>query len=120
MIKASELRLGNYVWNETQEILVQVDLKILSEQLYGFVPPWKPVVLTEERLFMFGFFSDNRNGYRLIDMYSLSFSITKEGEFCPCWQDRVLSKVETKYVHQLQNLYFALKGEELQIINNKQ
>lgn len=57
-MKASELRIGNWVWNDTQNIAVTVDIKILSEQFFreplvrnGVLKEdvlWKPVPLTEE------------------------------------------------------------------------
>jgi len=73
-----------------------------------------PIPLTEEWLINFGFianrrlrqkeFSANDNGCRL----TLWTGITVPGFF-------YLDMIEIKYIHQLQNLYFALTGEELQI-----
>jgi hypothetical protein len=131
-MKPTELRIGNLLQDENSIIMKVVGLcdfkvlrtppvvlqALLTEELkeIGVTPgDPRPIPLTEGWLLKFGFFNDNRNGWRLDDMYSLSFSITNDGEFYPCWQDRVLSKVVTKYVHQVQNLYFALTGDELRV-----
>jgi len=71
----------------------------------------KPIQLTPEVLEKCGFKKD-RNGYSLDDMYNLSFAITKNGDFLACFLDRSLDLI-IHHLHQLQNLYFALTGEEL-------
>lgn len=70
----------------------------------------EPIPLTEEWLLRFGFEKD-RSGYRLDDINSLSFS----ENYIVCWHDKVLGIKQIEYVHQLQNLYFTLTGEELTI-----
>ena len=41
-----------------------------------------------------------------------------DGEFIPHIDGSVCCWSEFKYVHQLQNLYFALNGSELKLIDN--
>jgi hypothetical protein len=77
----------------------------------------RPVELTGEWLIKFGFEIDS-HGFVLPDKNSLSFSITKNGLFSPCWLDKQLFPGliyvgSVKYVHQLQNLYYALTQTEL-------
>jgi hypothetical protein len=107
---------GMEVWQEvvlTPKLLSQIlsFQKLKSDTDISMLV--RGITLTEEWLLKFGY-SQDRNGYSLEDKNSLSFSVTAEGEYKPCWNDRVLSAgLTTKYVHQLQNLYFALTGEEL-------
>ena len=122
-MKASELRIGN--WVETEGGFYQIDsilnkdrilVKIEDEYVGYDINQIKPIPLTEEWLIKFGF--DKRtnindcNAYTSkiradIDIieYSYGFSADLEVEH--------LSVL--KYVHQLQNLIHALTGEELTI-----
>ena len=111
-MKASELRIGNFVYQE-QTI---DDLEIVEAGLGTLVNALclKPIPLTEEWLIKFGFeYCDMRKEYRF-DNYCcvtlwasglIDFTIENIEHF----------EVSVKYVHELQNLYFALTGEELTI-----
>lgn len=110
-----ELRIGNLV-----NIIGLVETKITAEHILGISNgdnTYKPIPLTEEWLEKFGFEKDDTpatfkkyNNHLL----SISFSktditemeINKSPEF-------IINTDIVKYVHQLQNLYFALTGEEL-------
>lgn len=127
MIQSTELRIGNYVlyfresvFSEVREISTihgdnTARLKDEDSSIGCFkLSKLKPIPLTEEWLLKFGFkkvdyrtnkeaefdewilgdfgFIENENGY----------------EFYPYL-------TTLKHVHQLQNLYFALTGEELTI-----
>ena len=119
-MKANELRIGNLVeykitddlderieWWEVSEIDSE-DLKIIDDD-----DDYRPIPLTEEWLKKLGFelkygcflLSTNR-GTILIeeDLAQISSVISHDGFMAPC-----------KYVHQLQNLYFALTGSELTV-----
>lgn len=118
-MKATELRIGNYVmyeptiddWEEkviTLHSLLQVDI---SPESYCGIP------LTEEWLLKFGFKKT------LKSMNTFTLFNHEEGEvwFEVCGADGyewyrphdIFPRI--KHVHQLQNLYFALNGEELEI-----
>jgi len=73
----------------------------------------KPVPLTEEWLFEFGFINDFSKDFRvrLIGYRLGDFFITEKMKLLTS----DINSVKIKYVHQLQNLYFALTGEELTI-----
>ena len=75
----------------------------------------KPVPLTEEWLFEFGFINDFSKDFRvrLIGYRLGDFFITEKMKLLTS----DINSVKIKYVHQLQNLYFALTGEELTIKN---
>jgi hypothetical protein len=78
---------------------------------------YHPIPLTPEWLERCGFVQD-RNGWHIPGS---QFSLTEN--LFPCWLDRMLwpggipdfDHVSLKYAHQLQNLYFALTGEELNV-----
>ena len=146
-MQANELRIGNYVsaplWrNEGIHIQKVYSLKTLWGEYYinhdfketGYEFGAKietevePIPLNEEWLLKFGF--KKNIDYELINEYGkLSESNARRGvglyfndgewfvtfrEDVGCgWNDLN----EINYVHQLQNLYFALTGDELTISN---
>ena len=112
-MKASELRIGNLV-DSPRGIESISDAESLQE-IESYPEKFKPIPLTEEWLLKFGFEIDNgldkryrkENDHIEVGLrYIKSIKVFKLG----------FIGTEIKYVHQLQNLYFALTGEEL-IIN---
>ena len=126
-MKANELRLGNlievYLEPQISEWLdIKVNLSNL-EQIINKDKAFRPIPLTEEWMLKLGFeyldaFSWLKNGLTLDNTVAhFSFDIwrgTYSIENC----DFNELPMEVKYVHTLQNLYFALTGEELQITND--
>ena len=124
-MKVNELRIGNLIeyriqddlddrkdWWEVSKIDA-TDLCILESNIdYDF----RPIPLTEEWLLKFGFEKQHNE-----DDFDYWF---KKG-FCDdiFWEHsegfchNLNYGGEIKYVHQLQNLYFALTGEELVLKN---
>lgn len=122
---ARELRIGNFILGqfvEGQFIPVEVELittdDVSVEPLNkGHQILWnhsldqvKPIPLTEEWLSKLGF--DKRVSSHERTKYTPVFDFTEgkltfEGLYCPVLQ------LSIRTVHQLQNLYFALTGEEL-------
>lgn len=113
-MKANELRIGNYVTLNNDVKIVNGNLikeqqqsEMIIREIY-----LEPIQLTEEWLLKFGF------AWRGLNEKFLT-------KYTPCGKAVVNSKngffklagvtieVEIKFVHQLQNLYFALTGEEL-------
>lgn len=116
-MKANELRIGNYVeiaqYPNDREI-IKLDSGNAIDQSIKLNA--KPIPLTEEWLVKFGFekLTDVKDGFKTTS-YShkkYSFIIYFDGERLSVnfWQGN-----EKKYIHQLQNLYFALTGEELKL-----
>jgi hypothetical protein len=124
-MKANELRIGNLLNYQTAEgdILTATidwqDLKWLSEDEQGFNLVHNPILLTEDWLLKFGFklvFAGQGDGFiyecgqlcNAMNIYSRNRNVFLYSTFNSC-------EINIKYVHQLQNLYFALTGEELSL-----
>lgn len=116
-MEAKELRLGNLVYLPS-EAVYSVDVLYKD---YDMLKHWKPIPLTEDWLLKSGL--KEFDGYFQKNMGFYSFKI-KEGVdisgdvyFHPekySWT--MFGFVGRLYfVHQLQNMYFALTGEELTI-----
>jgi len=122
MLKASELRINNLIIWEGEEYKVEASFfdQYRDEDI-------EPIPLTKEWLVKFGFRSEsevqkiefNHDG-EICDQLVFNINNDKhvslknwKGESMDCWY---ISNHEIKHVHQLQNLYFALTGEELKII----
>jgi hypothetical protein len=115
-MKAQDLRIGNLVWNDTQDMPVTVNIKILSEQLYREkkgVGLWKPIPLTEEWLWKFGFLFNGHTWQGSFDDANSEWFF-KNGEFYD-YDEFITRYKRISYVHSLQNLIFAITGEELKI-----
>jgi hypothetical protein len=119
-MKADELRIGNYVYNGGIESSVAYllpndiicNVADFNGSLNGEVTP---IPLTEEWLLKFGFGKDDFCG-AYVRYDSNRLSITHDVKNNTFLADIVkYLRVFTRYVHQLQNLYFALTGEELTI-----
>jgi hypothetical protein len=121
-MKANELRIGNYVLDTDDDSLMVVSrlesteytqwnsgdfynitCKCPNDNYYEGL--FKPIPLTEEWLLKFGFKKNDEGRY---DKRMELILENKVYHFKQGW-----TNVELKYVHQLQNLYFAITGEEL-------
>lgn len=123
-MKASDLRLGNYVWNEVQNIPVVVDLRILNDQYYadkGVKQGWPPIRLNEEWLLKLGFIKDGECFYKEFKAQGEFFIFSNKTPVALANQISAPFYFTHKtlkpliHVHQLQNLYYALVEEELKI-----
>jgi len=122
-MKATELRIGNYVYHHCSTIVEVIDShKIEIESInHGF---FEPIPLTEEWLLKFGFILEKdlvllREDEKEYQVYIKNISIIDiKGSYYfwigieeDNWYSFEWTKIE--YVHQLQNLNFAITGEEL-------
>lgn len=109
-MKAVELRIGNYVKTDNDLVIKSYS----PEGLYNIlknIDEYKPIPLTEEWLLKFGFVSNPyEDRYELRREYHIYIEIDKTKGFTEIWCEKYPI---IKHVHQLQNLYFALTGEEL-------
>lgn len=124
MIKAQELRIGNFVSIfGTIGRVVPSDFNpehhnkwLTVENDEYIIKSWEPVELTPEWSERFGFEGNANDGYGL-DVVELNY-ITTEDNFQLEYQIAGVDKwflIQLKYVHQLQNLFFALTGHELEL-----
>ena len=112
IMKIEDLRVGNWVmgyhdpfqWSfEHFDLLKQADLDEIIKE---------PIPLTEEILLKCGFKNSKSNIITYIYINNPAYYITEIGNcftFISCDKIRVRS---IKYLHELQNIYFATTGEE--------
>ena len=118
MIKINELRAGNWVDNGAGDRYI-IDtswfIDIISFAQENGDTNVKGIPLTEEWLIKFGFEKVEETLYESFDK---SFGV-ENGFTTMSWMENTLSidmmDIKCEYVHTLQNLYFALTGEELTI-----
>jgi hypothetical protein len=135
-MKIEELRIGSFVleFGEVTQI-VQLDrggktfyrINDMQVNKESFLTDGKvafePIPLTEEWLLKFGFNKDYKQGYIGKDFSNLDFVLTElfvMGE----WQKGYAFQFsaggwsrykEFNFVHELQDFYFAMTGEELEL-----
>ena len=131
-MKTKDLRLGNLVYKDGEIYRIE------SLGYHKSESPWKnlvhsasgdddniceyePIPLTEEWLLKFGFkkYNDSKRYYlehqdKRFD-YSIRYLHRKYICFAYCGSAGCKLKPNIQYVHQLQNLYFVLTGDELEI-----
>jgi hypothetical protein len=115
-MEAKELMIGNYVLQDN-EFIKGITSNSIHKFDLGFIK-LEPILITEEWLFKFGF--KDRSG-TLKNKMSYGIEIGKmeiawyrqdnKTRFQTIENGFILKYVN--YVHELQNLYFSLTGEEL-------
>ena len=126
-LSANELRIGNYVyWNIPEKLNIPHVVVLIREYNINTIPislgdgmnDFNPIPLTKEWLLRFGFkhTGSNDNGEIFAIPKSDIWIIEAEPYERPN-EFHLDEYFDTKiyYVHQLQNLYFALTSEELTI-----
>mgnify|MGYP000899231752 CR=1 FL=1 len=135
-MKANELRIGNYAIfgnnaNSTTEEIVAINNTdwfgegkkywLETKNLEGeLLNDFQPIPLTEEWLLKLGFERTYNSQFRLkydLPCDFIGFDISKTEEKSMEGFRYFGHYIKIKYVHQLQNLYFALTGQELTINN---
>lgn len=120
-MKANELRINNWVYEVDEDfnrLLVQIGVGDLCdiECSIDNEGDYEPIPLTAEWLEKFGFENSSIKDKFYTKNTSLAISIV--GNKFRFIQGNFVCQLilrELDYVHQLQNLYFALTGEELTI-----
>lgn len=123
-MEAKELRIGNWI-NHPENYAIEVNSTTIDLMSALKNNRFNPVPLTEEILLKAGFEKKGWQQYlkmKISEYNSLWYfdgiiSILCEG--LRDYDDLVTIKLEYEYLHQLQNLYYALTGEELEIDLNK-
>lgn len=107
-MKASELRIGNYIENTDSQMAsyMVVNADVIKQNEHTMYASLEPITITKEWMFKLGFEVSIvlfRKNNLLIQYCVDHFKVYLSGNFI----------ANIQYVHQLQNLYFALTGEEL-------
>jgi hypothetical protein len=124
-MKANELRIGNWIRTSKEEQAVDVlcdSLSTINQHCitYDMVAP---IQLTEQWLIRFGFEKDeefDEGGivdYRYF-LHKRNFTLSFTSNFSTedfIYVNYNQGGVDCFFIHQLQNLYFALTGEELKL-----
>ena len=113
MIEENELRIGNYIKRKQSGTIVETKQFMLHDYELKY---FEPIPITEEWLLKFGIdFTSEKEWYHItFTIKGLLFetSTSMDGfTYNLCFEDMI----NIKYVHQFQNIYFALTGEELTI-----
>lgn len=127
-MKANDLRIGNYYMFADYDGIVYRQVKQIKYNEFGLLSDYdgvnfdicRPIPITEEWLLKFGFdYQSSDKNYVVKSKQENNNSIKKiEGDWCynndysdaGCYFVR-----ELRYIHELQNLYYALNEEELTI-----
>jgi len=117
MLQSKDLRIGNYIMQGGKITCV--------EKLSRSIDDWdrtngkrtqdcQPIPITEEWLLKFGFeYHHNTPHPNKVFRKSHSEGFIDLEQIIHYYYGGSFTSVECRYVHQLQNLYFALTGEEL-------
>lgn len=109
-MKASELRLGNKIIRN--KIIVTVDEQTFWD-FKNYPEQYNPIPITEDCLLKFGFEKES-SFYIFGDVDKKHFEI-KINNGIKFRHSTSLQEAELKFIHQLQNLFFSLCGEELEL-----
>lgn len=132
MIKASELRIGNWVESNSTNCLfskgfIKVDFDVFNKiNLAKCEKELYPVILNEKIILNSGFEKQGKSFVKSIHGHGLkklvlTFNILKNrwivafADYYTGNEKTELFPFEIVYVHQLQNLYFEISREELNL-----
>ena len=118
-MEARELRIGNILMVAGLDRIVYVNaifnshFRCVDKDGVCFSESirinYQPIPITEEWLERFGFnglSKEDSNGFELIYNNVIGYRLSIQGQY---------QYKEIKYIHELQNLYFALTGKELEL-----
>lgn len=111
----NELRIGNWIYDAQCEMEIQIGT---GSHIHNLDPNSNPIPLTEEWLKRVGF---DASGFKQQEFLNWGFKVKKDPNSPSNWitfqgfMNQFYELTSIQYVHQLQNLYFALTGEELTI-----
>jgi hypothetical protein len=120
-MKTTDLRIGNLVLSKGVPVQIEEIMWETVRYCFGEFPIdyVEPIPITEDWLWRLGF--ERREGLFRLSKYWVEFrNFDRVGVkiLFGCFQNNKIyitdTLVYTEYVHQLQNIYFALTGKELQ------
>jgi hypothetical protein len=120
-MKTTDLRIGNLVLSKGVPVQIEEIMWETVRYCFGEFPIdyVEPIPITEDWLWRLGF--ERREGLFRLSKYWVefrNFDTVGVKILFGCFQNNKIyitdTLVYTEYVHQLQNIYFALTGKELQ------
>lgn len=119
MIDAQELRIGNLVKSIPNEKIYPVSIKTLRLLQSGKLNYIEPIPITNEWLTLkFGAteYAEGRFYLEINNKLKLAFNLGEDFFICELFSNshHFCYLNDMIFVHQLQNLYFALTGKELE------
>jgi hypothetical protein len=124
-LQSKDLRIGNLISMGEYGVqpvssynLYQISLMETGTKVAEYYKLLKAIKINEESLLKYGFTQcENEYWYELkIPRLGITISCNLEGRFDIEYRDEMVVIRECcYYLHQLQNLYFALTGEELEL-----
>jgi len=121
-MKANELKIGNWInFIPDKGNFIISDIKTFNENTINGLEleDCQPIPLTEEWLLKFGFVKVKDDIFRLLEDDIIICTVSKIGSDEFEYEQLKVRGIYVQFVHQLQNLYFALTGEELTYGGNK-
>lgn len=124
-----ELRIGNIISHKNEAVEVSsiessdyCTVMQVGGSLFAWtrcIDSFSPAILTHEWILRFGFIKfdtlDSKSAFYFIEYYGGNlFQLLPSDDAYFFGEDLATCKI--RYVHQLQNLFFAFTGEELKII----
>lgn len=108
-MKANELRIGNWIYNENGQIVSVLATRIVLCDDRRAI--YKPIPITEEWLLKLNFTEVFEGHFESPnEMIIVSFDPLKVSIICPMpW----IELEDCQFVHELQNLHFALSKTEI-------
>lgn len=124
-MKASELRVGNYVTTGKKEWVISVvsdsnEVRVTDGKFTAIaqipINEIHPIPLTEEWLLKFGLNNPTNEKPYHFKKSAVEFLHSEFQDELKCFcNDKPMFSFPCKYVHQLQNIYYSITGEELKI-----
>lgn len=126
-MNVKEFRIGNLLSSKCWGGFGKIDgIEVTEEgfeiRVKGYVHPYEkdkyfdlcPIELSEDWLFKFGFEKEEHGFYEKEYCFFDLLNISENGFIIYAVLETYTISQEIKYVHELQNLYYTLTGEELE------
>ena len=117
-MKATHLRIGNNIYDSLRDKIIQIELKHFRELAISevsFFARYKPIeinLINLSEISINKYNSDKTSEYKLLENKGFEIVHKKDDNLFILFWDKKKTKV-IKYINELQNIYFALTGEEL-------
>jgi len=117
---AEEIRIGNFVYHNVDECNCEMTFELLKQTFNANdFNEYSPIILTEDWLKRAGFIDAKfrfGNAEELeLDFDGDHYNIFYNQKNNDNTSEKILMYKELYYVHELQNLYYALTGSELSV-----